>query len=125
MSDVYEMNGYVRVQGRPGAHSEDGINWCYTFTFLANCSSPICDLSITTEDTGSSILPSPFALNPDINPQSPDEDDRKRGVMPGIHVERGTFGKDGSYSADKAADQGTWTREKINGKDPDKAADAD
>lgn len=123
--DVYEMGGSVRVQGRPGVKSSDGVNWCYPFTFLANCSSPICDMSIETEDTGSPLLPGVFALNPDINPQEPDEDAKKKGVKPGIKVERGTFAADGSYKPEAAQNQGKSTREKIDGKEPDKSKSAD
>lgn len=119
MTDIFEMNGLVRVQGRPGAKSPDGKNWCYEFKFLVNTSSPVCDLSITTEDTGGALVPGVIALNPDINPETPED----RDVKPGIAVETGSVDGQGRYSKD--AQQTGFGRGKIDGDDPDKTESAD
>lgn len=127
MPDVYEMNGSVRVQGRPGAISQDGENWCYTYTFLVNLSSDLCDLSIVTEDTGAAVVPGFISLNPDINPQNPPPGSDLR---PGIEITPGTIGTDGAFTPSPAPGPGAPplprpVRQPVNGSGPNTQESAD
>ncbi len=95
MSSTFEMNGSVVYQGRPRHGSKSGDNWCYSIIFLVNTSVPVCDLTISTQDKGGALIPGAIALDPDINPEAPDADDREDGVKDGIRIRRGSHSTGG------------------------------
>ena len=119
MSDVYQMNGSVRVQGRPGVNSEDGKNWCYTYTFIPTLSGDVCDLTILTEDTGATLWPGPLSFNPEINPTSGPAGSVKKGVI----VTNGTIETDGAFKPE--ANEAPYTRGKVNGREQDASESTD
>ena len=84
---AFEMKGNVRVQGRPGHESDDDKNWCYAYLFVVNTNVPICDMSITTEDSGASFWLGALSMDPDINPECPKDSK----VKDGISIRRGKF----------------------------------
>lgn len=100
MSSTFEMNGTVVYQGRPGHASKSGESWCYSLVFLVNTSEPICDMTISTEDRGAALLPGAISLNPDMNPEAPDDDDREDGVREGIRIRRGKHSETGKFEPD-------------------------